>query len=265
MPSHLIGQIGCTESGRNRRLRTGVVRAVWKSAAALLVFGVLSMVSAHAQPAYVPGGLFVHPTAFTPKAHQYSSYSAAFTQDEAGGSNESYYPTSFTYTPTDRLQVSALFVYHQGRDEPPHSHLGTFLKYQLAPDAPSHPAFALTGAYVGNDHLESAVTGVFSHAFILRGRAIMTLHLGGKWGRTSEQIGGVSDIGGFIGAQVPLSRQLDLVGETSTRLKFDRSSATSIGFMYHSRNGTGISLGLVNGGRSSRMKPFFGVGVPWGL
>lgn len=220
--------------------------------------------AARAQTAYAPGGLFIHPTAFTPPAHEFSIYAAAFTQDEAGGSNESYYPLSLTYTPTDRLQVSGLYVYHQGRNEPSHSHVGTFLKYQLTPDTRSHPALALAGAYAGNDHLESMVAGVMSHAFLRGNRVLTTLHLGVKWGREADKAGGVDDVGGFLGAQVPLNRQWDLVGESSTRLKFDRSSASSIGLMYHNRAGNGISVGLVNGGRSSRMKFFFGVALPLG-
>jgi hypothetical protein len=244
----------------------GMKRILLRTGFSLLpiIITLISLLPAHAQTAYAPGGLFVHPTAFTPRAHQYSMYSAAFTQDEEEGNNDSYYPITFTYTPTDRLQVSALAIYHQGKDHPSHTHLGGFLKYQLVQDTPSHPAFALAGAYIHNDHLESSVAGVFSHAFVSRKRLLTTLHLGAKWGRTSEKEGGVDDIGGFIGAQVPLSRAWDIVGETSTRLKFDRSSASSIGFMYHTRGGTGISLGLVNGGRSSRMKLFFGVGLPLG-
>jgi hypothetical protein len=231
---------------------------------AALLLGVVVSLPARAQTPYAPGGLFVHPTAFTPPPHQFSIYAAAFTQDEAGGSNESYYPLSVTYTPTDRLQVSALMAYHQGSNEASHTHLGGFLKYQLTPDTRTHPAFALAGGYAGRDHLESTVAGVASHAFLNGNRIVTTLHMGVKWGRESDNNGGQDDVGAFVGAQIPLSREWGLVGETSTRFKFDRSAASSIGFMYHTRRGTGISVGLVNGGRSSRMKLFFGVGFPLG-
>ena len=129
----------------------------------------------------------------------------------------------------------------------------------------SHPAFALTGAYVGHDELESSIAGVFSRAFARQGRVFGTLHLGVKWGRASDGNGGASDFGGFVGAQIPLSQEWNLVGETSSRLKFDRASASSVGFMYQTRKGLGISLGMVNSGRSSRMNPFFGVGIPLGI
>jgi hypothetical protein len=233
----------------------------------LLLFALLicrSSQAVHAQTAYAPGGLFVHPTAYTPRAHQFSTYAAAFTQDQALGINNSYYPLSFTYSPTDKLQVSALAVYHQAADDPSHTHLGTFLKYQFLPDTSSHPAFAITGSYIPGDHLESTVAGVVSHRFVHNGRVLTTAHLGIKWGRTSDEERGRDDVGGFVGLQVPLNREWNLVGETSTRLKFDRSSATSIGVMYQPRHGIGLSIALVNGGRSSRMKPFFGVAFPLG-
>jgi len=220
--------------------------------------------AARAQTTYAPGGLFVHPTAFTPKAHQYSIYAAAFTQDQERGINNSYYPFSLTYSPSDRLQVSGLFVYHQAADDPSHTHEGVFLKYQILPDTRKTPAFAIAGAYVGNDHLESSVAGVFSHAFLRGTRVVAILHAGAKWGRTGEDDGNVDDVGGFVGAQLPMSRQWSLVGETSTRFKFDRSGASSVGVMYEPAHGPGISLGLVNGGRSSRMKLFFGVAYPFG-
>jgi hypothetical protein len=221
--------------------------------------------AARAQTAYAPGGLFVHPTAYTPKAHKFSLYAAAFTQDQAQGINNSYYPLSFTYTPTDRLQVTALLAYHQAADEPSHTHLGTFLKYQLAPQTSSHPAFAIAGSYAGRDHLESAIAGVASHRFVHNGRVLTTAHLGIKWGRTSDEEGNKTDVGGFVGLQVPIHRQWDLVGETSTRLSFDRASASSIGLMYHTYHGLGLSFALVNGGRSTRMKPFIGIGFPIGF
>jgi hypothetical protein len=224
---------------------------------ALLLWGTASV--ARAQSTYTPGGLFVHPTAYTLQAHQFSLYTAAFTQDQDLGINNSYYNQSITYAPSDRLQVTALTAYHQAADVPSHTHLGTFLKYQLVPDTGAHPAFAITGAYVGNDHLESSVAGVVSHRFVHKGRVLSTLHLGIKWGRTPDEEGNQDDIGGFAGLQLPLNPYWDLVGETSTRFSFDRAAASSIGLMYHTRRGIGLSIGLVNGGRSSRMKPFFGV------
>jgi len=220
----------------------------------------LGTLPSRAQTPYAPGGLFVHPTAFTSRAHQFSVYAAAFTQDEQRGINNSYYPLTLTYTPTNQLQISALAAYHQASDDPSHTHLGGFVKYQLVQDTIRHPAFAIGGAYVGNDHLESSAFAVASHAFRARGRVATVLHLGAKWGRTKEEQGGVDDFGGFVGLQVPVAKEWDIVGETSTRLKFDAASASSIGFMYHNRSGVGVSLALVNGGRSSRMKPFIGVG-----
>ena len=245
---------------KNRRLTLRRLASV--SVIALLA--AISMISAQAQSVYSPGGLFIHPTAFTPPSHQFSAYAAAFTQDEASGRSQAYFPLALTYVPIDKLQVSALAVYHEGKNTAPYGHFGAFVKYQLLSDTPSHPAFALTGAYVAHDELESSIAGVFSRAFARQDRVFATLHLGVKWGRSSDGNGGKSDLGGFVGAQIPLSREWNLVGETSSRLKFDRASASSVGFMYQTRKGLGISLGMVNSGRSSRMNPFFGVGIPVG-
>jgi hypothetical protein len=234
------------------------------SAMTLTVTGMLWAVAGSSQTVYAPGGLFVHPTAFTPRKDQFSVYAAALTQDESPGFSENYYPLALTYVPVERLQVSGLFVYHHARDDAPHVHVGGFLKYQLAEDTPRRPAFAIGGAYVGNDHLESSAFAVASHAFMARGRIAAILHLGAKWGRTPDDRGGADDFGGFVGLQVPIAKEWDLVGETSTRFKFNQSSASSIGFMYHNRSGIGVSLALVNNGWSSRMKPFIGVGFPLG-
>ncbi len=229
---------------------------------AFALLAAISMRSAQAQSVYSPGGLFIHPTAYTPPSHQFSAYAAAFTQDEAAGRSQAYFPLALTYAPTDKLQVSAMAVYHEGKNTASYGHFGAFVKYQLLSDTPSHPAFALSGAYIGHDELESSIAGVFSRTFARQGRVFATLHLGVKWGRSSDGNGGASDFSGFFGAQIPLSREWNLVGETSSRLKFERSSASSVGFMYQTRKGLGISLGMVNSGRSSRMNPFFGVGIP---
>ena len=233
----------------------------------LLLFFALSLCGArsivHAQAAYFPGGLLVHPTAFTPPRNATSIYMAGFTQ-KVDGMSMSFYPLSLSYSPTDQLQVSAITAYHQDADTPTHTHIGGFVKYQLLPDTKVHPAVAVTAAYVAHDHFESTLTGVASHALTHRGRVVTTLHLGAKWLRTPHDFGGQSDIGGFIGAEVPLSRQWTLVGETSTRFRFEPSAASSIGVMYHSKRAPDITIGFVNGGRSDSLRFFFGVGYPFG-
>ena len=90
--------------------------------------------TAGAQTAYVPGGLIMHPTAFTPRRNSIFFYGAAFTQNE--NVTESHYPVTLSYSPTDNLQVSFLTAYHQAATKPTHTHLGGFVKYQLLPDLP---------------------------------------------------------------------------------------------------------------------------------
>lgn len=259
-----------TAACRSRTARASLPRFPLRSDALvafmLLASAVLCMMPspATAQTAYVPGGLFLHQTAFIPREHQLSFYAAAYTWDAPTEGNSSQYPVALSYTPTSRLQVSALAVYHNERDEAPHTHLGGFLKYQIAPDTLRSPAVAISGSYVGRDHFETAIDGAVSHMFRSGGRPVLALHVGVKWIRAPDDEGNGSDFGGFLGAQIPLSREWDLVGESSTRLSIDNASATAFGFMYHNRGGTGITLGFVNPGLGKSLRPFFGVGFPFG-
>jgi hypothetical protein len=227
-----------------------------------LATAALAASPAGAQTAYAPGGLIIHSTAFALPKHQLSVYAAAFTWRSPGDTDNTQFPVALTYTPTDRLQVSALALYHNEQDEAPHTHIGGFLKYQIAPDSRNSPAVALTGSYVGRDHYETAISGIVSHEIRSGGRRILALSAGGKWLRTPDDEGNQTDFGGFVGVQVPLSRNWDLVGETSTRLKFDFASATAVGVMYHSRRGALLTLGFANSGLGNSLRPFIGVGLP---
>lgn len=250
----------CSQSSRT------LLPLAFRHFAGILLFGMLCLGgfagTARAQTAYVPGGLIMHPTAFTPRRNAFCLYAAAFTQNEEV--TESHYPVSLSYSPTDNLQISFLTAYHQAAIKPTHTHLGGFLKYQLVPDTASHPAVALAFSYVPRDFLETAVVGVVSHRFALKKRPLLALHLGAKWVKIPDFDGGSQDASGFLGVGVPLSRNWDLIGEASTRLSFDRASATSFGAMYHPRRGADFTLGFVNTGASKDLRVFFGVGYPFG-
>ncbi len=219
--------------------------------------------SAPAQTAYAPGGLFVNPTAYTFKRNTISMYSAAFDQYPEDGRQQEFVPFSLTYCPTDRLQVSGLLIFHDGWFERRHMHGGAFGKYQLVSDTPSHPAFAITGAYVANDHLQSTVAGVVSHAFTRHGAPILIAHTGVKWGQAFGG-GHPSDYAGFVGLEVPVGREFRLVAEDSTRFSFDQAPASGIGVMWQPRRGPGLTVGFVGTGRSKQLGFFFGVGISLG-
>jgi len=218
--------------------------------------------TADAQTAYAPGGLIIHPTAFTSPRNSFFLYSAAFTEESSATS--SLYPTSLSYSPTDNLQVSAILAYHQSANLPSHSHIGTFDKLQLVPDAPNHPAFAISYAYVANDFRETSVSGVASHNFTRNKHPLLTLHLGAEWMKVPPYAGSKQDTSGFVGLEVPLSRLWTVFGETGTRLDFDTASATSFGVMYHARHSPDFTLGFLNTGSSKDLRFFFGVGYPFG-
>lgn len=219
---------------------------------------------AFAQTAYAPGGLFVDPTAFTPREGQWNLYAAFFDQYEIEGKEDHYAPVNVIYSPTNSLEVSFLTVYHDGFGHPHHFHLGGFVKYQFIPDAPRHPAIAWTAAYVGRDHMQWSSAAVVSHAFLnSRGRASIIPSVGVKWGSASEDATG-TDFAGFVGLQVPVGHGFQVIGEESTKFKFDRGCASGIGASWTSRTGTTLTLGYVNTGRSIKPGFFFGVGVALG-
>lgn len=230
--------------------------------AALLLLVCSSLL--HAQTAYAPGGMIVHPTAFTPRRGALNLYMAGFNQYEEDMNHQNnYVPLSLSYSPTDRLQLSLIAPYHDGADHPRHIHVGPFFKYQVLPDSSRHPAFAITGSYLERDWLKASAAGVFSHRFFAGNRPLLTAHAGVKWGMTNAA-GNQNDIGGFMGLQIPVNREWNLVGEYSTRLKFDPAPASSVGVMWRSRQGLGITIGFANTGRSNRMGFFFGVGYALG-
>src|SRR5689334_314749 len=177
---------------------------------ALLLCGLVE--SAPAQTAYGPGGLFVHPTAFVPPRGEVDLNISYFTQQVPPQRETEWLPVSLSYAATDRFELSALYVHrragaHQGDSG------GLFAKYQLAPDTSHAPAFALAGSFLSGDVKLSSISGVLSHTFRDHERAALRLHLGLQWARRADIPHPQDDVGGYIGAELPLSRELSLVGE----------------------------------------------------
>jgi hypothetical protein len=216
-----------------------------------------------AQTFYGSTGLLVHPSAFVSAPGSLHLNVTALTQKK-GRNLDTYVPTSLAYGLTRRAEIGALYVRHTGPEESPHGHFGGFAKYQLVPDGASHPAFALAGTYRNGDALESFAAGVVSHNFQRNGRTLLTAHAGVKWGRTSHARGWQTDIGEFIGLEYPFAPRLRLVGETSTRFKFEHNAASALGLAWDAPNGSHVALGFVNIGRSDAPRFFFGVGYPIG-
>ncbi|HVK01938.1 MAG TPA: hypothetical protein VM490_00540 [Armatimonadaceae bacterium] len=229
-------------------------------AAAVVVSALGCASQAQAQTFYGPGGLFVHPSAFSPKPGSRSMAASIITQDSDHGSGQ-YVPVSLSFGLTERFSAGALLISHRG-DAHPHDHGGVFAKYQLARDSASRPAFAVAGAYRRQDSMETSLAGVASHQFLGRsGRPLVVGHLGVKYGRHPS---GRDDVGAYGGVEVPLGGDVRLVGELSTRLRFEESAARGLGLFWGKPGTVSVGLGMVNLGRGRRDGFFFGVGYPLG-
>jgi hypothetical protein len=228
---------------------------------AFLLFGLCH--PGAAQTFYGSTGLLVHPSAFVSAPGSLNLNVTALTQKK-GNKLDTYVPISLAYGLSRRAEIGGFYVRHTGPEESPHGHFGGFAKYQLVPDGASHPAIAYTGAYRNGDALETFMAGVLSHNFQSHGRTFLTAHAGLKWGRTSHALGYQTDFAEYVGLEYPFASRLRLVGETSTRFKFEYSAASALGVAWDAPNGSHVALGLVNIGRSDYARFFFGVGYPLG-
>jgi hypothetical protein len=216
-----------------------------------------------AQSFYGATGLFVHPSALPAQRGALNLNVTVLTQ-KLGNDIDTYVPSSLSYALTGRAEIGALYVRHTGPERHPHGHVGGFTKYQFVPDAPGHPAVALTGSFRNGDALEWLFEGVVSHSFQRNSRTLVIAHTGVKWGRSNAHLDHQTDVAGFVGLELPLVQRLRLVGETSTRFDFEPAAASSIGLMWNAPNGSHVGLGFVNIGRSDNVRFFFGVGYPIG-
>jgi hypothetical protein len=216
-----------------------------------------------AQTFYGASGLFVHPTAFVGRPQSLVLNVTVGKQSRDSGNRDTYIPVSLAYTPSNRLEVGALYVTRRGTNRTRH-HEGAFAKYQLLADSRTLPAFAIAVTYRHDDDLEWLVNGALSHNFIVKGKTVVTGHAGVKWARSSADFDHRQDSSEYVGVEVPLASRLRLVGETSTRFRFEVAAASSIGLMWSAPNGANLGVGFVNLGRGVGRRLFVGVGYPLG-
>lgn len=229
-------------------------------------FGLLLVISrpSAAQTIYGQRGLFLHPSAFMRPAGSINFGATYFSQRTGPTGHSEWNPYSLSYAPTDRAEFGITAIRHQGTGIETHQHVGPFVRYQLLPDSPSHPAAGLIASDLPSDLRQTTLAGVLSHRFGSIRRAPFTVHTGFEWVRTGGETGNRTDIAGFVGLQVPLSREVAFVGEVGTKLKFERHSASGIGLMWASHAGPSVAIGWVNNGRSRSNEFFIGAGYPIG-
>lgn len=216
-----------------------------------------------AQTVYGQGGLFLHPSAFVRPAGSLNFGASYFTQVSPAGRSE-WNPYAVSYGFSDQLEGGITVVRHQGRGVETHSHVGPFLRWEAVRDTPSRPAFGLVASDLPSDLRQTTLAAVFSHRFDQQRRDGFALHTGVEWVRTGGEFGSESDVAGFVGLQSPLVRNLVLIGEIGSKLKFERASASAIGLMYAAPRGGSLAIGWVNNGRSHSNEFFVGAGYPIG-
>lgn len=216
-----------------------------------------------AQTAYGPGGLFVHPTAFTSARGTPQLNVSYFTQQISGQRETEWLPVSFTYSPTDRSEIGALYLNRRAGSHRGDSG-GLFGKYQLVPDSVHAPAVAIAGSWLSGDVKLASLAGVVSHSFRYRDRAALTAHLGVQWARRADIANAQDDTAGFGGLELPIGKELSLVGELGSRFRFDRSQTSAVGLMWAPSRSLHVGIGFVNVGRSTGNRFFVGVGYRLG-
>src|ERR1043166_4958862 len=104
---------------------------------------------ASGQTVYGPGGLFIHPTAFTPSKDATGINVSYFTQ-KIGAARTEWIPVSLTYSPENRIELGALYVNRLARSEHRDSG-GAFAKFQFLEPKDRRPAIAIAASYIGGD------------------------------------------------------------------------------------------------------------------
>src|SRR5579871_2272288 len=216
------------------------------------LFGIVLLMGfgsvAQAQTLYGPGGLFIHPTAFTSPQGRFGLNVSYFTQLVGSNTSTDWIPVSLTYSVSNRAEIGALFL--ERRFGEYRTSAGAFVRYQILPDATSHPALAIAGSYLDGDVKQSSVSAVFSHVFRHNGRTLLALHAGGQWARRSDIIDPSDGVSGFLAASVPLGSRFSLVGEAGTKFGFDRHETSAFGLTWQASKIIQLGIGFVNTGRS---------------
>lgn len=230
----------------------------------ILSLGLLGFAgAAGAQSTYGPTGLFVHPTAFVGPANRFHLYASWFSQDTAKGRMD-WLPVSLSYGLSDRAEVGGLYVHNSGPAASEKEHGGGYAKYQLVRDTATRPAFSIVATNLHGEPLETSVVGVLSHAVAANGRTVFTGHLGLKYGRSGMPPTGQDDMGGFIGLEIPVARNLVLAGDVGSRLSFESSVPHGYGLIWTGPREASVRIGFINIGSGGPDAFFIGVGYPLG-
>jgi hypothetical protein len=190
-----------------------------------------------AQTLYGPGGLFIHPTAYTPPAQSLTLSASYFTQDIAGDRATQWVPLGLSYGVTSRLEVGAMYVDRLASNGLDRGSAGVFLRDQIVRETAGRPAVALSGSYLGSDVKLASVAASAGYHFRSAGRTVLIGHAGIQWGWRGDGVPPGDSVSEFIGAEAPVRYGVSVLAEYGTRFSFDYKESSALGLMWHSRHG----------------------------
>jgi hypothetical protein len=221
-------------------------------------------IGVHAQTLYGPGGLFIHPTAFTPPAQSLTASASWFSQQIPGKRATEWVPLGLSYGITSRLEVGAMYVDRLAAKDLRRGSGGLFLRGQLMRETRSQPAVALSASYLGSDVKLASVAASAGYHVRSGGHTLLVAHGGLQWGWRGDGVPPADSLSVFVGAEAPVRYGISALAEYGTRFSFDYKESSALGLMWRSKHGFSVAAGYVNVGRSSANRFFIGVGVPIG-
>lgn len=233
-------------------------------AALIVAFTIAAPVGVRSQTLYGEGGLFIHPTAFTPAAKSITASASWFSQEIAGSRATEWAPLGMAYGITNRLEVGALYADRLNTNGLRRGSGGLFLRDQVVPEAHGRPAVALSASYLGSDVKLASVAASAGYHFRSRNRTVLVGHGGIQWAWRGDGVAPGDSVSVFAGVEAPVWHGISVLAEYGTRFSFDYKETSAVGLMWHASHGFSVAAGLVNVGRSSSNRFFVGVGVPIG-
>ena len=217
-----------------------------------------------AQTSYGNVGLFVHPTAeISPDQKLRVNLSYLNVPSSSINREGHWIPFNLNFSLNRRAEIGATYITRISGGKARGSE-GLFAKYLLLEETHTRPAIAITGNFLSGDLRLNSVSLAASKSVFRRDRKLFIFHSGIQYVGWRDSDEDTSGICGYVGANIPLSRQFSLQGELGTRLAFDNGATSSIGVLYTGDHGFKIGTGFANNGRSKNGGFFFGIRIPLG-
>jgi hypothetical protein len=212
--------------------------------------------------AEIPSGMFLNPTAeVQPAGTSVIESCWANQKAKAGTYNGVNAFGSYTFPTKTEVGVILVFVDPPAGDQK--TAPGAFVRQLLRGEEGLYPAVAVGATYFeeSDDVLtRRSVFASVSKTVTPKGAAMpVRLHVGGKWIQTPSN----EDKTVYGGAEIDLTKDFSLIGETEAKDEFDTKMPYAVGVQYRYKGRLGLSLAAMNGGNAGHAGVFFGVGYPF--